>query len=72
MSTEVYLAVVEDPALWDTTGQVLVRYLEPDERPLDRLIDPIVAGIGETEGVWDLLLWHEATQRAFYSENTAG
>lgn len=71
VSIEVYLAVVEDPALWDTTEQVLVRYLGADERPLERLIDPTVVGIGETTGVWDLLVWHESSRRAFYCERPA-
>ena len=71
MKIEVYLAVVEEPALWDTTGQVVVRYLGADEIPHQQLVDPTVVGIGETTGVWQLLLWHEPSRRAFYREGPA-
>ena len=71
MNIEVYLAVVEEPALWDTTGKVVVRYLGADEIPHQQLVDPTIVGIGGTTGVWDLLLWHETSRRAFYGESSA-
>lgn len=68
MCTEVYLAVVEDPSLWDTTEQVLVIFLHDESRPPDELIDPDVVGMSSAEGVWRLLLWHKPSHRAFYEE----
>jgi hypothetical protein len=68
LGIEVYLAVAEDPALWSTTESVLVLYLQEQERPPERLVDPTIVGIGPAEGVWDLLVWHVPTRRAFYEE----
>jgi hypothetical protein len=69
MSMEVYLAIVEEPALWDTTEQVLVVFLRDAEEPPERLVDPVIVGVGSAEGIWDLLLWHPPSRRAFYEEN---
>lgn len=64
----VYLAVVEDPSLWDTTEQVLVIFLEEHATPPTELVDPVVIGLTSAAGVWRLLLWHQPSRRAFYEE----
>ena len=68
VSDEVYLAVVEDPALWDTTERVLVIYLREATPPPDQLVNPQIVGPETAEGVWRLLLWHRPSGRAFYEE----
>jgi hypothetical protein len=68
MCSEVYLAVVEDPSLWDTTEQVLVVFLHDESRPPDELVNPAVIGMTSAEGVWRLLLRHKPSHRAFYEE----
>ena len=72
VNRKVYLAVVEDPALWDTTEPVLVIFLEEGSKPPDSLVDPDVVGLAPARGSWRLLLWDRASRRAFYSGHVDG
>jgi len=69
---KVYLADVEDPALWDTAEQVLVIFLDDDAAPPQRLVNPDVVGLRPAEGLWWLLFWDRVGRRAFYERIGAG
>jgi hypothetical protein len=66
MSSDVYLATVEDPSLWGTTEQTLVLFLQDGVAPVERLNDPTVIGLRPAAGSWSLRLWDEKSRRAFY------
>lgn len=68
MDIEIYLADVEEPALWDTTEPVLVIFLHDGLVPPPRLVDPDVVGLSAAEGQWELLLWDHDGRRAFYEK----
>ena len=68
VTSEVYLAIVEEPSLWDTTEPVLVIFLAEGAVPPERLVDPVAVGLGPVPGRWHLLLWHRPSRRAFYEE----
>jgi hypothetical protein len=69
---KVYLAVIENPALWDTTEPVLVIFLEEGSKPPNSLVDPDVIGLAPARGSWRLLLWDRASRRAFYTGHIDG
>jgi hypothetical protein len=66
MTTEVYLAAVEDPSLWATSEQTLVLFLQEGAVPPLQLTDPEVIGLRPAAGAWQLLLWDAESRRAFY------
>jgi hypothetical protein len=72
VNRKVYLAVIEDPALWDTTEPVLVIFLEEGANPPNSLIDPDIVGLEPARGSWRLLLWDRASRRAFYTGHIDG
>ena len=72
MSTDVYLATVEEPSLWATTEQTLVLFLHEGAVPPLRLADPEVIGLRPATGTWVLLLWEATTRRAFYEAYRPG
>lgn len=72
MTTDTYLATVEDPSLWETTEQTLVLFLEEGAVPPARLHDPEVIGLRPAIGTWLLLLWEAESRRAFYEQYRPG